>query len=442
MKLEKSKNSKILFVFVCYLFMFALALTPQVVSAETSIEIIVPHTQILPDRTQQEIRPAELFPVSVVESIDDRGRHILLRHYELTRAESPEHISREPIVWGGVLFELAFITRDNLNNVELKSVTETIERQSPSNDIEYILNLLSPQIDFNDGLFTGLLDLDVNSIRVSEAGRTSNSRVATVTREFPYLPDRDVALIPRTVSENGVTYSLSDVRWTATATTEINYTDVGERFTAHATYSGRVTTTSITGFNVTAEYNGLVSFLNTDILGFTATFQAVGRVEDLQSKETPTVQVVIQNQEELQEIFQVQQTQTAHLLSEQEEIPQIQEDTAIITDEPQIQEISFEEFLAMLNLENPQNQEEQTEQAQAINTSETSTLLLDGQTTTQTSLIGGSSNTTDTFQWQYLAYSLLGIIGLAAIGVAIIFGLKRLRYTKSIKIHKTGLMCI
>ncbi|MCL1999747.1 MAG: hypothetical protein FWG65_13390 [Turicibacter sp.] len=252
---------------------------PLTVQAETQIEIIVPHTSILPERIEEPPTPPELFPVSVTETIDERGRHVLIMHYELTRAENPEHISRETLHWGGYLFELAFITRDNLNNVELKSITEVIERQSPSNDIEYILSLLSPQIDFNDGLFTGVLDLDVNSIRVSEAGRTSNSRVATVTREFPNLPDRDVALIPRTVVEGGVTYSLSDVRWTATHTSEINYTGIGERFTAHATYSGRVTTTTITGFNVTAEYNGLVSFLNTDILGFTATFQAVRPLE-------------------------------------------------------------------------------------------------------------------------------------------------------------------
>jgi len=214
----------------------------------------------------------ELFPVLVEETRDERGRNIVIKKYELSRAERPEDIPRDSIVFGGITYAFTSITRERLNQIETRNITEEVEKSSHTNNIDQVLGLLEPQIYFDDGHYTGILNLDISSIRVEEAGRTTTSRTATITREFPSIPRRDVSLLPREISQGGVTYSLTDVNWVVGNSVTVNYTQIGEYFTAIATYSGRVSSTSVTGFTVTANYMGYVSHTNTELTIYTVIF--------------------------------------------------------------------------------------------------------------------------------------------------------------------------
>jgi hypothetical protein len=242
----------------------------------SQVTIIVPNSAPQPENCNTDTAAGqEVFPVSVIESYDENGRSVVTRRYELSRAERPENIPRDDFTFGGKSYTLTDIIKSPNQNVEIKTVTEAVEVNSPSNKLEQIIPLLENEIPYDDGQFIGTLTLDAASISVAEAGRKTSSRTDTITRQYPNLSSRDVSLIPKTVSHNGVDYTLTDAGWTAGNTSAVDYTGIGDYYTANATYSASISSTRVTGYTVTANYTGEAGFTNADILVYEAVFMEV-----------------------------------------------------------------------------------------------------------------------------------------------------------------------
>ena len=82
-------------------------------------------------------------------------------------------------------------------------------------------------------------------------------------------------LTVRIWGQGGVNYTLTDVNWIVGNTTAIDYSPIGEYYTANAIYSASISTTKVTGYTVTANYSGEVGFTNTDIILYEAIFLEV-----------------------------------------------------------------------------------------------------------------------------------------------------------------------
>lgn len=301
----------------------------QVYASE--IIIVVPHTTPTPDNNEnREVTKSngqELFPVAVTESYDEHGRSTIAKRYELSRAERPENIPREDFSFGTKTYSLTDIIKATNQFVDTKEVSEVVEKSSPTNNLEKVLALLDKEIPYDDGQFIGSLSLDADSIKIEVAGRQASHRNATISREYPNLSNQDISLIPKTVSDNGTTYTLTDVNWQTGNTTAVDYTPIGDYYTANSTYSASISTTSITGYKVTASYSGTVAFTNSDIIVYEAVFMEIRNpAQILQPVQSP--------------------------VTEEREKPNNANNEEVqftSTELPQIQEISIEELLVLLN---------------------------------------------------------------------------------------------
>ena len=238
-----------------------------------SITVVVPRPE--EDTTPADPQPPPLpyiYPIHVWESTE-MGRREIVRVFQLRDGETSAQIPRQSFVRDGFYFELAEIVRREVPHHSTRPHTEVIEISTQTNDLATILNLLNPTMDFvaNDGYF-GSLALDVASIRVSSQGTRSSSHNVTRTREFPNLSVVDTSLVPRTITENGRTYNLTNVDWQTQNTTVVDHTEIPNRFTAVATFSGTATRTSTIGYTTTAEYVGQISKLSVGVTEFTAHF--------------------------------------------------------------------------------------------------------------------------------------------------------------------------
>jgi LPXTG-site transpeptidase (sortase) family protein len=155
----------------------------------------------------------------------------------------------------------------------LREHTETVSVSTSTNDLETVIRLLSPTLEYmsEDGYF-GVLGLDVTSIQIESQGTTSSNFTATQTREFPHLSSADTSLVPRTITHSGRTYNLANVEWRTQRSTPIDYREVASTFTAVATYSRVGTRVSTIGYTTTAEYNGQISRIAVGRTEFTAHF--------------------------------------------------------------------------------------------------------------------------------------------------------------------------
>jgi hypothetical protein len=203
----------------------------------------------------------------------DGGVWQIVKTYELAAHENPADIPRSDFERGGWTFALTDIIRKETATAETRAHTETVTLNTDTKELEKILPLLTPTMDYTaeDG-FVGVLALDVASIKVETAGTKTTSYEMKVTREYPRLSAADTSLVPKTVTENGKTYTLAGVDWRAGNLETIDYEQLPEYYTAAATYTATGTSTKVTGYVVTAVYNGALAKLAQGKTVYTAYF--------------------------------------------------------------------------------------------------------------------------------------------------------------------------
>jgi len=219
--------------------------------------------------------PAQVFPTSVFENREGNRREII-RVYELREHESAMQIPRESFEREGFRFELAEITRRDMPSFTSRAHVETVTVNTQTNDMSAVLQMLPPTIEFatEDGYF-GVLALDISTIQMEQDGTRTSNRTVTTTREFPHLSSPDTSLIPRSVTERGRTYQLSDVQWRQQDGTAVDYRQLPVSFTAVATFSATATSSVPTGFTTTAEFVGVISRVTTGFTEYTAYFLGI-----------------------------------------------------------------------------------------------------------------------------------------------------------------------
>ena len=124
----------------------------------------------------------------------------------------------------------------------------------------------------DDGL-TGILSLDLSTVRVEVAGYGSSTKEVSATRSYPNLAGQDTQYIPKTIEEDGRTLTLQTVNWQTDNTANMDGYAVGDRFTAVATYTGTATSSYVKGYTVTADYTGTVSRIALNKVRYVAIFE-------------------------------------------------------------------------------------------------------------------------------------------------------------------------
>lgn len=208
---------------------------------------------------------APLFPESVMEYEED-GHARLIKVYVLSENDDPANIPTADFVREGRTYTLLDMTRKDNTQTDTRNYTETVTLSSKTKNREKIITELEPTVEVTteDG-YTGTLALDTESIKAEAAGYGTSSRTVTATRSYPSLSDADVALIPKTIEDNGRTLTLADVQWQ----------EAGGYYHATATYTGTATSRYVTGYTVTASYTGEVSRTVNGTVTYTAIFGAV-----------------------------------------------------------------------------------------------------------------------------------------------------------------------
>jgi hypothetical protein len=229
--------------------------TPQIASAEASPEIAsIPE---IPPPPQMILYP------SGVNNGEIDGQKYIVKTYELEPGENPDCIPRDSFERGGYLYDLTDITRTQNADTSVIAHTETVTADSADNDTESILTALAPTIEYkSESGYFGVLALDLATITVEASGKKSSTYVATKSRDYLNLSANDTSLLPKTVTENGATYTLDTVTWQAN----------GELYNASAKYPANASKTTITGYSVSADYSGKLTKISLGKTVYTAYF--------------------------------------------------------------------------------------------------------------------------------------------------------------------------
>lgn len=200
------------------------------------------------------------------------GSQQLIKTYTLPPGTDPQQLIEEPFDQEGWHYTFADIVKEENQVSDRKYHTETVTLETDSKDLGKILEQLDTTLDYDDGVYSGVLTLDHTAIRTEVAGYTSQARNATVTKTIGPLDRNDMSYVPATTVKDGVTLNLSNVDWQVIGTDLVGDTLAPASYQAVATYSGKSYHKVATGYVTSADYVGEVTRSDVESVTYKVTY--------------------------------------------------------------------------------------------------------------------------------------------------------------------------
>ena len=180
------------------------------------------------------------------------GSQQLIKTYTLPPGADPRQLVEEPFELEGWHYTFADIVKEENQVSDRKYHTETVTLETDTKDLGKILEQLAATLDYDDGTYSGVLNLDHTAIRTEAAGYTSQARNVSVTKTIGPLDRNDMSYVPATTVKDGVTLSLSGVDWQVIGTDLVGDTLAPASYQAVAIYSGKFYHKVATGYFTSA----------------------------------------------------------------------------------------------------------------------------------------------------------------------------------------------
>ena len=228
--------------------------------------------------------PSQCYPTTVTRS-EDGGE--IRKMYDLGPEDDPAGIPRSDFRQDGFHYTLTDLLKQELPENESRQHTEHISVESAKKDMESVLALLPQEREFitDDGLM-GTLTLRLDTVQVEPSGYGTATKEISTKRSYPNLAEQDTQYLPKTITENGKTLTLTDIQWQTDNTANLDGYAVADRYTAVATYSGSATSSYVKGYTVTADYTGTVSRIALNRVRYVAIFEGTP-IQPTEPAETP-----------------------------------------------------------------------------------------------------------------------------------------------------------
>ena len=200
------------------------------------------------------------------------GSQQLIKTYTLPPGTDPQQLIEEPFEQEGYRYTFADIVKEENQVSDRKYHTETVTLETDTKDLGKILEQLDTTLDYNDGIYSGVLTLDHTTIRTEAAGYTSQAKNVTATKTIGPLDRNDMSYIPATTVKDGVTLNLSNVDWQVIGTDLVGDTLSPASYQAVATYSGKSYHKVATGYVTSADYVGEVTRSDVESVTYKVTY--------------------------------------------------------------------------------------------------------------------------------------------------------------------------
>ncbi len=200
------------------------------------------------------------------------GSQQLIKTYTLPPGADPRQLVEEPFELEGWHYAFADIVKEENQVSDRKYHTETVTLETDTKDLGKILEQLAATLDYDDGTYSGVLNLDHTAIRTEAAGYTSQAKNVSVTKTIGPLDRNDMSYVPATTVKDGVTLNLSGVDWQVIGTDLVGDTLAPASYQAVATYSGKSYHKVATGYVTSANYVGEVSRSDVESVTYKVTY--------------------------------------------------------------------------------------------------------------------------------------------------------------------------
>ena len=232
-------------------------------------------------------------PTEVKQQDIAEDKRILIRVYNLKAGEDPEVLKEEPFTLDGYTYEYQSIVQDQEKETRyVKAVSKQAEIETESGEWEDIIPQIDSRMEYSENGYEGTLILDTASIHTEVKEYKTSSYTVSDTRTYTDLAYNDPALVPQTVTKNGMTLSLKGISWAAQGGSGEAGTLFPTSYTATASYSAVASSKKAAGYVTTATYSGEVSKTEDMEITYTVTYLGTPVESEENSLAIPIITVV------------------------------------------------------------------------------------------------------------------------------------------------------
>ena len=177
----------------------------------------------------------------------------------------------------------------NKERLELETTNSKTEEQTKTlelstNKKDKILDSFEESIKYDDGEFSGDLYRQDNSLKITSIKHGKYEKVFTIDKQYTNLNKADLDYIPKEITEDGYTYSLTKCEWNIAENENIQNISMPKSYTATTTYKTVKTLEYPYTYKCELTYNGEISKVSKDTVQYTLTYKQQPKEEITENK--------------------------------------------------------------------------------------------------------------------------------------------------------------
>ncbi len=212
-----------------------------------------------------------IYPVTSYER-EQNGYMTISKTYALAEDDNPNDINTLDFERYGMTFTLQEVIKKDTTTQDTVKYTEEVEKQTSTNEVSKVIGEFEDTIEVERNGYKGVLSLDVKTITSSASGKKTSYGTQSITKNYYNLESQDLSQFPKTVTENGATYTFGGATFTSNASNNIDNNQINSSVNANVTYTRGTSNTYVTGYTTTATYTGELTKLVDDKTLYTVTF--------------------------------------------------------------------------------------------------------------------------------------------------------------------------
>ena len=163
--------------------------------------------------------------------------------------------------------------RQELETIDSKIVQQTKTLELFTNNKEEILQNFKQSIDYTDGEFSGKLYRLDNSLKVTTIKHGTYEKVFTIDKKYTNLDKADLDYIPKEITIDDYTYSLTKCDWNVVENEDIQNISIPKTYIAYTSYKTIKTLDNPYTYQCEISYNGEINKKTTDKIQYTLTYK-------------------------------------------------------------------------------------------------------------------------------------------------------------------------
>ena len=207
---------------------------------------------------------------TVVQNLN--GNQQVIKTYTVDPETDPQQLIEDPFVLEGYRYTFADIVKEDNHVEDIQSHTETVTVETSKDDLDVILEQLAPTIEYDDGIYKGILSLDHTSLHTEATGYSTRSYTVSETKTIGQLDRNDMSYVPATAVKDGITLKLDGVDWQITGTDLVGEVLSPSTWQAVASYSGKAYYSAADGYITTAAYVGDITHSGIESVTYRITY--------------------------------------------------------------------------------------------------------------------------------------------------------------------------